>query len=89
MGKRKKPKRVPKDLETLGKMLGGTEVKEERAGEYTNSPVLRRIFGRGWEAFEAGEERVSPYNHKTSGSRWRTFDHSWIQGYDEAAEHDW
>jgi hypothetical protein len=61
-------------------------VKEERADAYTDSPVLRRIFERGWEAFEAGEARVSPYDASTSGTRWRTFANTWVAGYDEAAE---
>lgn len=59
--------------------------RHEQARLYTNSPILQRVFVRGWLAYERGLNRdLPPYTSVTSGKRWRSFANTWASGWDAA-----
>ena len=48
------------------------------------SPAFQGCYMAGWRARCLGAPRASPYNYVKSGSRWRTYAHLWLRGWDEA-----
>lgn len=50
--------------------------------QLSGSPVINAIIEKGRKAHREGRPRIPPYTSKTSGPRWRTFAHAWLDGWD-------